>query len=317
MTVDQLIPVTAKRNVVPRRRYGRLVSLAVLAVLAAMMINALVTNEAFEWAVVRNFFLSRSVLHGLLVTLELTAIAMLIAIGLGIALAIMRLSPNSVIANCARAYIWFFRGTPLLVQLIFWFNLSALYPRLTLGVPFGPSLVEMNTNALITPFIAAIVGLSLNEAAYMAEVVRGGLLSVSTGQTEAAAALGMRGGLAMRLIILPQAMRVIVPPTGNQVIGMLKTTSLVSIIATQDLLYSVQLIYSRTFEVIPMLIVACLWYLLVTTILTFAQSRIERHYGRSTRSAPARRWLRKSQRTTPAAGSRPTLQKSFTGSDGS
>ncbi|MFV0462483.1 MAG: amino acid ABC transporter permease [Nostocoides sp.] len=293
MTVDQLIPTAPPRTVVPRRRYGRVVALVVLAVLAAMVVNALVTNKAFEWGVVKEYFLSGSVLHGLVVTIELTALSMAIAIALGIVLAVMRLSPNPIISSVAKAYIWFFRGTPLLVQLIFWFNLSALYPTLTFGVPFGPSVIELSTNEVISAFTAALVGLSLNEAAYMAEIVRGGLLSVAAGQTEAAAALGMRSMLAMRLIILPQAMRVIVPPTGNQVIGMLKTTSLVSVIATQELLYSVQLIYARTFQTIPLLLVACLWYLIVTSILSVVQMLIERHYGQSTRRPTADRGPRR------------------------
>jgi polar amino acid transport system permease protein len=308
MSVDQRGLVPPNRTVVPRKRYGRAVLLAVLAVLAAMMVNALVTNKAFQWDVVWHYFLSGSVLKGLLVTIGLTAVSMAIAIVLGIVLAVMRMSSNTVISNVSNAYIWFFRGTPLLVQLIFWFNLSALYPELTLGVPFGPGFVTLHTNSVITALGAAVLGLSLNEAAYMAEIVRGGLLSVPQGQVEAASALGMRGGLALRLIILPQAMRVIVPPTGNQVIGMLKTTSLVSVIATQELLYSVQLIYSRTFETIPLLMVACLWYLIVTTLLSFVQMGIERHYGQSTRTSRSRSRLARDRRSAlPAMPAQPDV----------
>lgn len=268
-----------------RRRPGRLLTVIVLLVLFAMLVNALLTNQAFQWGVVAEYFLSRRVLIGLVVTIELTVISMTIGILLGVILAVMRISENRIISGLSSLYIWFFRGTPLLVQLIFWFNLSALYPKLSLGIPFGPELISFDVNTVITAFGAAVIGLSLNEGAYMSEIVRGGLLSVSAGQSEAAAALGMRSSLSLRLIVLPQAMRVIVPPTGNQVIGMLKTTSLVSVIATEDLLYSVQLIYARTFQTIPLLVVACLWYLLVTTLLSLGQAAIEKHYGRSVNPA--------------------------------
>lgn len=280
MDTPQVTSATG-RIVIPRRRYGRLAAVVVLLLLAAGLARELVVNPAFGWDVVAKYAFHESILQGLLVTLELTVISMTLGILLGILLAVMRISDNRVISGLAGAYIWFFRGTPLLVQLIFWYNFSALYAQIPIGIPFGSVFVNLDTNSVITAFGAAVVGLTLNQGAYMAEIVRGGLLSVPPGQAEAASALGMKGGKAMRLIILPQAMRVIIPPTGNQVIDMLKTTSLVSVIATQDLLYSAQLIYGRTFETIPMLIVASLWYLLVTTILSFIQSRIERKLGES------------------------------------
>jgi len=189
-----------------------------------------------------------------------------------------------VVSGAASAYVWFFRGTPLLVQLIFWFNLAALYPTLGFGIPFGPAFVEVDTNSLITPLLAAILGLGLNEGAYMSEIVRAGLLSVDPGQTDAAEALGMRKVQVFRRIVLPQAMRVIIPPTGNETISMLKTTALVSVIAIPDLLFAVQVIYSRNFDVIPLLITASLWYLLVTTVLSIGQYFIERHFKRGDRA---------------------------------
>ena len=268
-------------TMVPTRHPGRTVASIILIILTAMLVQNLFANKNFQWDVVRKYFFSSSVLQGLGATIELTVLSMVIGIVLGIGLAVMRQSANPIVSRLALLYIWFFRGTPLLVQLIFWFNLSALYPKLSLSVPFGPQIVSGSANALITPFIAALLGLALNEAAYMAEIVRGGLLGVPRGQAEAASAIGMHPGLAMRRIILPQAMRIIVPPTGNQIIGMLKTTSLVSVIATQELLYSVQLIYARTFETIPLLIVACLWYLIVTTVLSIGQHFVEKRLGRS------------------------------------
>jgi polar amino acid transport system permease protein len=241
-----------------------------------------VTNPNFQWEVVGKYLFSTDVLRGVLVTIELTATAMLIGIGLGIVIALMRLSSNRLLSGPAMLYITCFRGTPALVQLIFWFNLSALFPTITIGIPwFGPVFATVNANALITPFIAANLGLGLCEAAYMAEIVRSGILSVDAGQQEAAIAVGMTRAQAMRKVILPQALRVIIPPTGNQVIGMLKYTSLASVISVTELLASAELVYTRTFETIPLLIVASLWYVLLTTILTAVQRVIERRVGRS------------------------------------
>jgi polar amino acid transport system permease protein len=208
-------------------------------------------------------------------------------------LAIMRLSPNPMLSGASWSYIWLFRGTPVLVQLLFWFNLAFLYPRISFGVPFGPEFFHTNANTLITALAAAILGLGLNEGAYMAEIVRAGILSVEHGQSEAAQALGMRRGQTMRRIILPQAMRVIIPPTGNETISMLKTSSLASVITVTELLYAVQLIYSVNFLTIPLLIVASLWYLIVTSLLTIGQYYIERHYARgSARQLPLTPWQR-------------------------
>jgi polar amino acid transport system permease protein len=256
-------------------------------VLFAMLVHTLATNPRFEWNVVWSYFLSRRVLDGLAITILLTVVCMVIGILLGVILAVMRLSANPLLSGSSWVYIWFFRGTPVLVQLLVWFNLAFLYPQISLGIPFGPSWLTANANNLITPLAAAILGLGLNEGAYMSEIVRAGILSVEHGQGEAAQALGMTRGQTMRRIVLPQAMRVIIPPTGNETISMLKTSSLASVITVTELLYAVQLIYSVNFKTIPLLIVASIWYLIVTSVLTVGQFYVERHYARgSARELP-------------------------------
>jgi polar amino acid transport system permease protein len=266
--------------VVPVRRYGRWIVTIVMLVLAALVVQSLLTNPRFQWNIVFAYFLNDQVLTGLLITIGLTVIAMVVGIAIGVIMALGRESRNPVVAAAAGLYIGFFRGTPLLVQLIFWFNLAALYPVLSLGIPFGPTFATFDTNALISPFIAAVLGLGLNEGAYMSEIVRAGLQSVDPGQANAAQALGMKKGQVFRRIVLPQAMRVIIPPTGNETISMLKTTSLVSVIAIPELLFQVQAIYSRTYQVIPLLITVSLWYLLLTTVLSIGQYYVERHFKR-------------------------------------
>ena len=278
---------------VPVRHPGRWVAAVAVTVLAAMFVHGLVTEKGYDWRVVGQYFLSRPVLEGLVLTIELTVAAMAIGITLGIVLAVMRLSPNPLVSGASWMYIWFFRGTPLLVQLLFWYNLAALYPKIGLGVPFGPQFVTGSANSFITPVTAAILGLGLNEGAYMAEIVRAGLLSVEEGQTEAAQSLGMTRLQTVRRVILPQAMKVIIPPTGNQTIGMLKNSSLASVIAVTELLYSVELIYAVNYRTIPLLIVASLWYLIVTTVLTTGQYYVERYYARgSSRELPRTFWQR-------------------------
>jgi polar amino acid transport system permease protein len=286
----------AEIRAVPVRHPGRWVAAVVLLLLAAMLVHAIVfarvtrgnsTETRFGWGVVGQYFLSHEVLQGLAVTIELTVIAMAIGIAGGVLLAVMRLSANPILRWIAWGYIWFFRGTPVLVQLIFWFNLNYAFPEISIGIPFGPNWVHLNANKLITPFIAAFVGLGLNEAAYMSEIVRAGILSVDEGQAEAAQSLGMTRALVMRRIVLPQAMRVIIPPTGNETISMLKTTSLASVITVTELLYSVQLVYATTYQIVPMLLVASLWYLIVTSVLTAGQYYVERYFGRgSSRNQP-------------------------------
>jgi polar amino acid transport system permease protein len=265
---------------VPVRHPGRWVAVGVLAVLAAMAVNTVLTNDGFGWPVVGRYLFSEPILNGLSNTLVLTVLSMLIGIVGGIGLAVMRLSPNPVLTGAAGLYIWLFRGTPLIAQLLFWNFLSALYPRLSLGVPFGPEFVSVETNLLINQFAACLLGLGLNEAAYMAEIVRGGLQSVDAGQGEAAGALGMSRFQTLRRIVLPQAMRVIIPPTGNETISMLKTTSLVVVIGYFELLTSAQRISNMNFQVIPLLIVAAIWYLALTSVLSIGQGFVERRFGR-------------------------------------
>jgi polar amino acid transport system permease protein len=249
-------------------------------VIAAALIRSMATSPGFQWGVVGEFLFDSRILEGLVVTLELTVIAMAIGIALGVVLAIMRLSPNPLISGSSWGYIWFFRGTPVLVQLLFWYNIAALYPKIGLGIPFGPAFVHPDANTLITAFRAAVLGLGLNEGAYMAEIVRAGIISVEEGQSDAAQSLGMTRLQTLRRIVLPQAMRVIIPPTGNETISMLKTTSLGSVITVTELLYSSQLIYSVNFKPIPLLIVVSIWYLACTSILYVGQFYLERYYGR-------------------------------------
>jgi polar amino acid transport system permease protein len=279
---------------VPLRHPGRWASGAVVLFLIVVAVHSVATNPRFGWGTVGDYLFNGRILHGLVLTLELTAIAMAVGIALGVLLAVMRLSPNPLVSAASSFYIWLFRGTPVLVQILFWSFISALYPRISLGVPFGgPELISGNANTIITPFAAAILALGLNEGAYMAEIVRAGILSVDEGQNEAAQALGLTRLQTMRRIVLPQAMRVIIPPTGNETISMLKTTSLVSVIATQELLYSAQLIYAVNYRQIPLLIVASLWYLTVTSVLSIGQYYVERHFGRgSSRQAPMTPWQR-------------------------
>ena len=272
---------------VPLRHPGRWVAVAVLAVLAAMLVHTILTNDGFRWDVVGRYLFSAPILNGLANTLLLTVLSMVIGVAGGIGLAVMRLSPNPVLTGAAAVYIWLFRGTPLIAQLLFWNYLSALYPQLGLGIPFGPVFVSADVNSLITPFAACLLGLGLNEAAYMAEIVRGGLQSVDRGQSEAAGALGLSRTQALRRVVLPQAMRVIIPPTGNETISMLKTTSLVVVIGYFELLTSAQRIYSTNFQTIPLLIVAASWYLALTSVLSVGQGFIERKYGRGFDPTPS------------------------------
>ena len=265
---------------VPVRHLGRWISAAVIFVFIVALARSVATNPRFQWDVVGHYLFTGPILRGLVTTLELTALAMAIGIVLGIVLALMRLSRSLLLSSVSWIYIWLLRGTPVLVQLLFWNFIAALYPSIDLGIPFGPSFVHLDANSLITPFVAATLALGLNEGAYMSEIIRAGIISVDEGQTDAAQAIGMTRLKTMRRIVLPQAMRVIIPPTGNETISMLKTTSLVAFIALTDLLYSAQLIYARTYETIPLLIVASIWYLAVTSVLSVGQYYIERYFGR-------------------------------------
>jgi polar amino acid transport system permease protein len=268
------------------RHPGRWIAAGVIAVLVAALARSVATNSRFGWSVVGDYLFSSRILHGLVVTLELTVLAMAIGIALGVLLALMRMSQSAVVSGTSWVYIWLLRGTPVLVQILFWNFISAVYPSIDLGIPFGPSFVHLDANTLITPFMAATLALGLNEGAYMSEIVRAGIISVDEGQTDAAQALGMTRMQTMRRIVLPQAMRVIIPPTGNETISMLKTTSLVAFIAVVDLLYAAQQIYSVNYKTISLLMVVSIWYLAVTSVLSIGQYYLERYFGRgSTREA--------------------------------
>lgn len=270
---------------VPVRHPGRWVAVAVIGVLAAMLVHMLLTNPNIEWPTIRKYLFSQIILRGVWMTLKLTVLSMAIGIVLGVVAAVMRLSENPIVRGAAWLYVWFFRGTPLLVQIVFWFAISDLFKTLAFGVPFGPHFANQKTVTLISLFLSALLALSLNEGAYMSEIVRAGILAVDEGQTEAAHALGMTKLQTMRRIVLPQAMRVIVPPTGNEINSMLKSTSLVSIVGIFDLLRSAEAIYNANYKIIPLLIVVVLWYLTMTSILQVGQFYLERYYGRgSTRT---------------------------------
>ena len=268
---------------VPVPRRGRWVAAALAIGLVAVLLYALATNDNIKWATVGQYLSDGGILSGLWTTIELTILAMVLGIALGVLSAVMALSANPVLRGLSLAYTWFFRGTPLLVQIIFWFNLALLFPHIGVGA------LDMKTNSLITPFVAALLGLALNEGAYMSEIVRAGIGAVDRGQTEAAHALGFSPRQTMQRIVLPQAMRVIVPPTGNETITMLKNTSLVAVIAAQDLLTRAQAIYSRTFEVVELLIVVSIWYLLLTTVASIGQHHLERRFARGFASTQSER----------------------------
>jgi polar amino acid transport system permease protein len=281
--------VHADEPIVRLRHPWRWVAVAVLALFAAQAIVFLVTNDELRWDLVGGYLFETSILQGVWMTVKLTVIAMAVGIVLGTVLAVMRLSDNPVFRAVAGGYVWLFRGTPILVQLLFWFFLGTVLPEITIGIPFtGIEFASWPTNDVIVPFTAAILGLGLNEAAYMAEIVRAGIGSVDKGQTEAAEALGMSPATTYRRVILPQAARLIVPPTANQTISMLKLTSLCLVIGLAELTTTAQIIYGRNFQQIPMLLVASIWYLALTTVLTLLQSRLEKRVGRGVTQMGAR-----------------------------
>ncbi|MFI6070971.1 amino acid ABC transporter permease [Actinoplanes sp. NPDC051343] len=287
---------------VPVRHPGRWLMLAVLAVLAAMFVHLLVTNKAFKWSFIfssyapgkRGVMFTDPVLQGLRGTILLTVTAMVIGIGLGVVIAIMRLSPNKVLSTVAWLYTWFFRAAPRLVLAVLFGNLNILWTRIGFGLPFDQQIGKLfgihDLNAqfysvravdLLAGFTAGMLALGLSEAAYMAEIIRAGIQSIDPGQAEAAVALGMSRGQVLRRIVLPQAMRVIVPPTGNEVIAMVKDTSLVAFVpVTGELFFQLQAVESRTFVVLPVLVAALLWYLILCSILMIGQFFVERHFGR-------------------------------------
>ncbi|HXH80927.1 amino acid ABC transporter permease [Nocardioides sp.] len=296
-TIDDEVGERPDDNIsaVPLRHWGRWTGAAVVVLFSASFLWSLARNPNMEWGIVGEYLFADFVLQGVGVTLMLTAVAMVIGTVGGVGVAVMRLSHNPVLRIGSWLFVWFFRGTPLLVQIIFWGFLAALYQRIQLGVPFTDwYLVDVSTNDVVTPLVAAILALSLNEIAYAAEVVRSGIASVDEGQDDAAQALGLTGQQTMRTVTLPQAMRVIVPPMGNETITMLKSTALVSVIGGKDLLTSVQSVYAQNFQVIPLLLVAALWYLAMVSVLSLGQYFLERRFGRGhgpARTGLAERWL--------------------------
>lgn len=281
---------------VPVRHPGRWVAIAAIAVLVAMFVNMLVTNEAFQWRFMVDNMFGGPILEGVRTTLLMTVLAMLAGVAIGVTVSVMRLSSNPVISAASWIYTWFFRAVPRVVLLVLFGNLGILYATIGFGLPFDTRLLglfgiegstqifNIDTRTFLTGFMAGLLGLTLSEGAYMAEIVRAGIESIDEGQTEAAQALGMGRMLAMRRIILPQAMRVIVPPTGNETIAMLKDTALLAYVpVTNELFFQLQAIGSRTFQVFPLLIAACLWYLAMTSVLMVAQYFLERRYARGVR----------------------------------
>jgi polar amino acid transport system permease protein len=284
MTVVESSPSTspAAIDAVPLRHPWRWTAAVVIIVLLGLFLYGLATNPAYRWPIFFEYLFNNRILLGVWNTLQLTVYSMVLAIVIGVILSVMRLSPNPVLKAVSWVYLWIFRGTPIYVQLAFWGLIPTIYQNIQLGVPFGPSFFHLNLQALSIPFLLATLGLALNEAAYMAEIIRAGINSVPEGQSEASTALGMSWGMTMRRTVLPQAMRVIIPPTGNEVISMLKTTSLVTAVPYAYDLYSIATreIAARTFEPVPLLLVASAWYLAITSIMMVGQFYLERYYSR-------------------------------------
>ena len=267
---------------VRRRYWGRYVASAAIVVVIGYVVAAFARGQ-IEWQTVGRFLTARTILTGLANTIVMTILAMALGIALGVVTAVMRLSSNPVLSSISQGYVWLFRGTPVILQLLLWFNLALVFP--TIGIP---GMFSLRTVDVMTPFLAAILGLGINQGAYTSEVVRAGLLSVDTGQYEAAKSIGMPRLQALRRIILPQAMRVIVPPIGNELVSMVKLTSLASVIQYAEMLHNAQNIYYANGRVIELLIVAAIWYLVVVTVLSFLQTRVERRYARGAGRASSR-----------------------------
>ncbi|KOX21796.1 amino acid ABC transporter permease [Saccharothrix sp. NRRL B-16348] len=280
-------------KVVAARHPWRWVGIVVASVLVAQFISGLVTNPGWDWATFARFFTARSILEAVVVTLELTFYGTVIGFALGIVLALMRLSRSRFLEAVSWTYVWAFRSIPLIVQLLFWFNISYLYEELRFGIPFGPTFIGFDTKDLISPMGAAVLGLALHQAAYAAEIVRSGVISVDHGQLEAAAALGIPRARQFRRIVLPQAMRSILPNATNEVISLFKGTSVVSVVAIGELFYQVQVIYGRNARVVALLMVATVWYIALTTLLSVVQHYVEKHYAKgATRNEDGWKWAR-------------------------
>lgn len=282
----------ASFQVVPLSRPMRKFAIVLVASAVIFVGYAVFSAPAFQWPLVARYMLNPLILQGLWLTIWLTVVVMILAVIIGTLVALMRISKSRFLTTVAVCFVWLFRGPPILVQLILWYNMSLVFENISLTLPWVGTVFSIPTNDVMTPISAAIIALSLHEAGYMAEIVRGGLNSVAAGQTEAALSLGMPPLLLTRRVVLPQAMRMIIPPTGNETINLLKTTSLVSIIAVSDLLYSAQSIYARTFETMPLLLVVTIWYLVVVTLMTLAQSYLEAHFTKDQRRITKAGFLR-------------------------
>ena len=283
MSVDVRTPPDSPPviDAVPLRHPWRWVAAIVIVVLVALFLYGAATNEAYGWVTFGKYVFDERIFSGVVVTLELTILSMILAIVLAVLLAVMRLSPNPVFRSVSWVYLWIFRGTPVYVQLVFWGLFPTIYKNIQLGIPFGPTFFTLNIQDLSLYFVLAVIGLGLNEAAYLAEIIRAGISSVPEGQSEASTALGMSWIMTMRRTVLPQAMRVIIPPTGNEFIGQLKTTSLVAAVPfTFDLFGRQRDISAVLFQPIPLLLVAAAWYLLITSILMVGQFYLERYFSR-------------------------------------
>ncbi|MBZ6309860.1 amino acid ABC transporter permease [Streptomyces olivaceus] len=287
-TADQPSQALTAQRVLPLRRPGRWIVTAVVLVLAAQFMHGLVSNPFYQWDRFGYWFLRPTILDGLLITLEVTAYSAVLGLIGGIVLALARLSKSPVLRAVSWTYVWAFRSIPLIVVLIFLYNFSALYKTLSVGVPFGPAFFAFDESKLATDMVIAVVGLSLHEAAYAAEVVRGGILSVDQGQHEAAGALGLPKAYQFRKIVFPQALRSIVPNYVNQLIGLVKGTSLVFYVSLLDLFGAAQTMGSTyPGDIVPLLLVVTVWYLIVTSVVSVIQFYVERYYARgATRGLP-------------------------------
>ncbi|MDO5895679.1 amino acid ABC transporter permease [Agrobacterium sp. Azo12] len=275
--------------VVPRRHPGRWLAIAILAVVSLQIAQAVSVNPNFHWDVYATHLFSPQVIRGVGWTLILTVVAMTVAIVMAALLVIMRDSDNPVLRGIAYGWVWFFRGTPIYTQLLFWGLFAVLFPNLSLAIPFGPEVISVETKYIVTPAMAAILGLGFNESAYLTEIFRAGFNSLDRGQAEAAQALGMKPAKIWWRILMPQAMRVIIPPTGNETIGMLKMTSLVLAVPfTLDLTFATNAISNRLYLPIPLLLVAGTWYLAITSLLMVGQHFLERHFGKGVSVHPTR-----------------------------
>lgn len=278
---DRSRPLPGSLPVGSRRKYGQSVSAVIASVIILAVIVSLYRNHNIDHRTIAHYLFSAPILSGLRVTIELALAAEVVGVIFGMVLALARQSENRVWATLSWLYIWGFRGTPLLVQIIFWGNLALLFPHLALSIP-GTSLTlwSVKTNNVVTPFLAAILALGLNEAAYQAEVFRGGLLAVGSGQRNAASALGMHKRQVNRYVVFPQALRIVIPPTGNQFISLLKASSLVSVIAGGDLLSQAENIYAANYKTIELLLVAAIWYIILTSVTYVGQHFLEQRAGR-------------------------------------